>query len=146
MSIVDFPFTDFGDGVHAPSLLARIINPHTKSHVLTYGIIDTGADECAIPGNYASDLKHNLQQGQSKQILTANGENTAYRHTTFFQILHPYNRNILYESPEILVDFIPKLDILLFGVNNFLSNFILTVDYPKRLFSLRLPDNMPVAR
>ncbi|MBF0336205.1 MAG: hypothetical protein HQL05_00085 [Nitrospirae bacterium] len=139
MPIVDFPFTDFGDGMLRLSLLARIINPHTKSHVLTRGIIDTGADECAIPGDYAPNLKHNLQQGQSKQISTANGENTAYRHTTVFQILHPCNRNILYESSEIMVDFMPNLDMLLFGVNNFPSNFILTVDYPKRLFSLRFP-------
>jgi len=34
----------------------------------------------------------------------------------------------------------PNLNIPLLGVKSFLSNFILTVDYPKKVFSLLLPD------
>ncbi|MBF0538065.1 MAG: hypothetical protein HQL03_07415 [Nitrospirae bacterium] len=137
MPIIDCPFTNLAYGQFRPYLAVRIINSHNNLSIPTYGIIDTGADECAIPANYAIGLKHNLQQGQPKQVSTANGKNTAYRHTTIFQILHPLNKNLLYESPPILVDFMPNLPIVLFGVKNFLSNFVLTIDYPRQLFSIR---------
>ena len=78
-------------------------------------------------------LGHNLQEGQLKRISTGNGITIAYSHTP----------RIIVESfstQDVLVDFMPNLNIPLLGVESFLSNFILTVDYPNRAFSLMLPN------
>ena len=43
-----------------PILEIKIINPYNKKYIRTYGVIDTGADECAIPAWVANRLGHNL--------------------------------------------------------------------------------------
>jgi len=74
MPITNCPFTHFGNGIYRPILLIRITNPYSQLSYDTYGIIDTGADECAIPSVYAPLIGHNLQAGQTKHISTGNGE------------------------------------------------------------------------
>ena len=37
------------------------------------------------------------------------------------------------------VDFMPNLPVVLLGVANFLSNFVITIDYPSKLFSIKKP-------
>jgi len=49
--------------------------------------------------------------------------------------INPYNN----KKMKIfgLIDFMPNLYVPLLGVKSFLSNFILTIDYPRQIFSLR---------
>lgn len=75
--------------MYRPILAVKIINPSTEKNYKTFGIIDTGADECAIPAACASLLGHNLQAGETKIINTGNGKTVAYAHTTKFEIYHP---------------------------------------------------------
>ncbi len=49
MPIKDCPFTDFKSGIYRPYLVLKIVNPHTNKSIKTFGLIDTGADECAVP-------------------------------------------------------------------------------------------------
>jgi hypothetical protein len=101
------------------------------------GIVDTGADECAVPAFVANILGHNLQAGRLKQIRTGNGVTNAYSHLTRFEIFHPATKNLLYTTHDTPIDFLPNLHVILLGVNSFLSQFILTIDYPKKVFSIR---------
>jgi predicted aspartyl protease len=134
MSARDYPFSVIRPGdIARPYLPIIIINPDTEKQINVYALIDTGADECAFPASFASLLGHNLQEGQLKRISTGNGITIAYSHTT----------RIIVESfstQDVLVDFMPNLNIPLLGVKSFLSNFILKVDYPNRAFSLMLPN------
>ena len=66
MPIRDCPFTDCGN-ISRPILPINIINPHKGNNYRTFGIIDTGADECAIPASVAPILEHDLQSGQTKK-------------------------------------------------------------------------------
>jgi hypothetical protein len=92
-------------------------------------LIDTGADECALPASYAAILGHDLAAGKSKEIRTGNGITTAYSHTS---------RLLLdgFVIEETLIDFMPNLFVPLLGTRNFLCNFVLTIDYPRQFFSL----------
>jgi predicted aspartyl protease len=99
-----------------------------------YALIDTGADECAFPASFAPILGHNLLAGRQKKISTGNGITIAYSHTARIIIEK-------FSTQDVLVDFMPNLNIPLLGVRSFLSNFILTVDYPNKVFSLKLPNN-----
>ena len=135
MPIRNYPFLVIRPGDLArPYLPVTIINPDTQKKVKVYALIDTGADECAFPASFAPLLGHNLQAGHLKKISTGNGITTAYSHTTRIIIEG-------FSTQDVLVDFMPNLNIPLLGVKSFLGNFILAVDYPKKVFSLNLPNN-----
>lgn len=130
MDIVDAPFLKLSpDDIPRPWLPLTIKNPHTNQSVNVYGLIDTGADECAIPAHYAAIIGHDLQAGDEKSISTGNGITKAYTHTLCLE-----TQGIKIEN--VLIDFMPNLNVVLLGVKSFLSNFVLTVDYRRSVFSL----------
>lgn len=131
MDIIDAPFLKFSpDDTPRPWLPLTIKNPHTNQTINVYGLIDTGADECAVPAHYAPIIGHNLQAGTQKSINTGNGVTIAYAHTLCFET---YGIKI----ENVLIDFMPNLNVVLLGVKSFLCNFTLTVDYKKSIFSLK---------
>ena len=131
MGIIDAPFLKFSpDDLPRPWLPLTIRNPHTNEAINVYGLIDTGADECAIPAYYAPMIGHDLQAGVQKSINTGNGVTNAYAHTLCVE-----TQGIKIEN--VLIDFMPNLNVVLLGVKSFLSNFILTIDYKESVFSLK---------
>jgi len=133
--LIDCPFYIFNGG-RRPILPVRIINPHTGMSLKAWGLIDTGADECAIPAGFAALLGHDLLQGKPKEIGTGNGITNAYSHTTTFEICDPRTEAVIYTVENTPIDFMPNLSVLLLGVKNFLSPFVLKIDYPKEVFSI----------
>jgi len=133
MPIRNYPFTIVRPGdVARPYLPVTIVNPDSNRQVKVYALIDTGADECAFPASFALLLGHQLHSGKAKKISTGNGITIAYSHISRIIIVG-------FSTQDILIDFMPNLNIPLLGVGSFLSNFILTVDYPNKIFSLSLP-------
>lgn len=140
MPIQDCPFTLCRGGIYRPMLPIRIINPQAPGGVYrTFGLVDTGADECAIPAAYATTLCHNLSAGTSKQIGTGNGITTAYSHKTTIEIYDPITQAVGYRLEDTPIDFMPNLAVVLLGVKSFLNRFILTIDYPRKIFSIKHP-------
>jgi len=134
MPVRNYLFTIIRPGDLArPYLPITVKNPDADRQIKVYALIDTGADECAFPASFASLLGHNLLAGQQRKISTGNGLTIAYSHTT---------RVIIegFTTKDVLIDFMPNLYIPLLGVRSFLSNFILTIDYPNRVFSLIIPE------
>jgi len=125
-------------GNNTLTLPVKIINPHTGLAIRTNGLIDTGATECAIPARMAVMLGHNLTRGIRNSINTGNGISETYQHTSTILIYHPENPDaqIIYYLDNVLIDCMPNLKIVLLGVNGFLSNFRLDIDYPNGRFSL----------
>lgn len=131
MELLNIPFTKLGpDDSSRPWLPVTIVNPHTNGKIRVLGLIDTGADECALPARYASLLGHKLEAGVVKEINTGNGITIAYSHTVKIEIKD-------FSTQDVLIDFMPNLHVLLLGVKSFLNNFLLTVDYPNKTFSLK---------
>jgi hypothetical protein len=139
MPLTDCPFTLWADGIYRPTLQIRIINPHSGLSQRGYGIIDTGADECAVPASYANLLGHDLQAGRQKTVSTGNGETIAYAHTTKFEIFSPSTGQVVHTINDAPIDFMPNLHVILLGVHSFLSDFILRIDYPHKIFSIKYP-------
>jgi len=139
MPIINYPFLPLGPG-HPPRPLLpiRIVNPETNRGVRAWGLIDTGADECSIPARLAAKLGHNLRAGTAKTIGTAGGDATAFAHTTRIELFSIRDHEtVVYTISDTPVDFCPGLDVILLGVKNFLSNFMLIIDYPKQCFSIK---------
>jgi predicted aspartyl protease len=113
-------------------------------HQSAWALIDTGADECAFPANFASLMGHNLTLGQPSGIITGNGVAGAYSHTTFIEIfgldaLSNVSKNVVHTIPPAQIHYMQGLTTVLLGVQSFLSNFILTVDYSRKVFSVKTP-------
>ena len=130
MSMHNIPFTRLSSSdIPRPWLQVAIVNPHTGKEVNVLGLIDTGADECALPASYAGILGHDLAAGNQKDIRTGNGVTSAFAHTSCIKV-----GGLLIN--ETLIDFMPNLSVVLLGTKNFLSHFVLTVNYPEQTFSL----------
>jgi len=145
MPIKDFPFLKASISSPArPMLAIRITNPDTGLFINTYGLIDTGADDCAIPASLAKPLGHNLKNGKAKTIATGNGLTTAYTHSCTIEIFDTFelqkgNIKVVYKTADTPVDFMPKLNCILLGTKSFLNKFKLTIDYTRQTFSLQIP-------
>jgi len=132
MKIENIPFRRLSiNDVARMWLPVTIINPTTNKSIKVFGLIDTGADECALPALYAAQLGHNLQSGKAKEINTGNGVTIAYSHTVAI-------KTYKFSSRNTLIDFMPNLYVPLLGVKSFLTHFILTVNYPRQVFSLEI--------
>jgi len=143
MPIDRYPFLKLGkNSPYRPILYIRVTNPHTSLYIDIPGLIDTGADHCALPAGFADLLGHNLQSGQSREISTANGVTLAYAHTCRMEIFDTISllngkQKFIYTLDHTPIDFMPNLHCALLGVSNFLNRFTLSLDYPKQVFSLR---------
>lgn len=130
MLVKDYPFIAARPrDLERPYLPVKIINPENQKEIDVYALIDTGADECALPASFAEPLNHNLQLGYQKRISTGNGITIAYSHTVCLKAFGFTTRNVL-------VDFMPNLNVPLLGVKNFLGKFTLMINYLQKTFSL----------
>ncbi len=69
MPITNYPFTCIGS-IYRPMLPIKIHNPSTGKSFQTWGLIDTGADESAMPAGLAEPLGHELLAGITKPMRT----------------------------------------------------------------------------
>jgi len=125
-----FPFKAVKDGdLKRPYLPVKIINKDSGRIIRISALIDTGADECAMPVIFAKILGHDLEKGAARPVITGGGVVTAWRHTAILSVEG-------FPDREAVIDFVPALQSPLIGVRSFLSDFILTVDYPGENFTL----------
>jgi predicted aspartyl protease len=138
MPIRNCPIYSFPDNKNTLILPIKIINPRNSKFMKTWGLVDTGASECALPSRIADLLGHDLIMGKMKEINTGNGMAQAYCHTSTIEVYHPQHLNdpSIFRMENVLIDFMLNLDVPLLGVRGFLSKFILKINYPKRIFSL----------
>jgi predicted aspartyl protease len=130
MPVITFPFTVISPGdVARPYLPTTIVNPDTAKTVDVYALIDTGADECALPASFAPVLGHDLEKGITKRINTGNGITYAFSHRTQIVVEG-------FSTKTVMVDYLPNLAVPLLGVQSFLGSCKLMIDYPKGMFSL----------
>ena len=144
MPIKDYPFTRITADHSRPMLWVRVTNPATSLAVETLALVDTGADDCVFPAEIAEVLGHKLTSVPAKQMITASGTTIAYPHTSKIEVLEmlPNGRagdRILYTLADTPIDFARGCQTFLLGARKFLSKFLLTVNYPHKVFSLRKP-------
>jgi len=138
MPIRNFPFIQIKkDRYPRPWLPVKIINPEKGLFIKTVGLIDTGADECSVPIGIAKELGYDLSKIRPKPVTTASGVGTAYSIVTTIEIYDIEFKKVLYKIPDISVDFTKGLHCVLLGMENFLEQFVLEINYPKKVFHIR---------
>ncbi|MCD4830229.1 MAG: aspartyl protease family protein [Anaerohalosphaeraceae bacterium] len=127
-------------------LWIRISNPdHPEiSPVKFMALVDTGADDCVFPASAAQALGHNLTTVKPKVIHGVNTPALAYPHTSTIEILEidsvglPTTK-VLYTIKNTPIDYLVGCQNFILGTRNFLTNFVLKIDYPNQKFSIRRP-------
>lgn len=125
-------------------LWIKVTNPSTGQAAIFKALVDTGAYSCVFPANVAPYLGHELKSVRPTTIQGVGSFAIAYPHTSRVKILEmlanylPGN-TVLYTIQDTPIDFVEGCSHFLLGVNNFLANFVLTVDYPRKVFSIRNP-------
>ena len=157
MPIRDYPFITvdpyaekqsdlvYRAGPHArPYLWLKTANPATGHAMIVSAAVDTGADAIVIPATDAETLGHNLESTPSRLIRTAQGTTKAYPHTAAIEVLgvlpsgHADESKVLYAIPETTVWFTVGQKAHLIGQGSFLSLCILEINYPEKMFSVKL--------
>ena len=131
MPIVDYPFQAQGVfSQSSPILPILITNPHNGANFQTWGLVDTGAMATVIPGFIARSIGHNI---------------TVYPHTCSIDIWSIDNNGNVNENDVVIripsrsMGVINDCNCVLLGVNDFLKRYILKVNYPRKVFSIRHP-------
>jgi hypothetical protein len=146
MPINNYPFkTNEKIILPSPILPIRIINPHNNFDYLTWGLIDTGAADSAIPEHIAKTLGHNIRSVQPMLGFGASGNFDIYPHTFKIEIFEidskgtVNDKKIVHTIPKGHIGVIEDLPFVLLGVKEFLKNFILIIDYKNQKFSVKHP-------
>jgi predicted aspartyl protease len=140
MPIKDFPFLNPWSGANPnPWLPIKIINPSNGFFMYSYGLVDTGFEECVIPGFIASALGYKIRTGNAEYVETAGGVSESYRHEIKIEIYNTDNESCLHTIDAGPMDVMAGLNHVLLGVERFLEHFHLQVHYPKKIFSITNP-------
>jgi hypothetical protein len=143
MPIRDYPFS-ITDRYNAPAPLLpiRLTNPANDFVYDTWGLIDTGADGICIPGHISRALYHDNDGVKASAGTGAGGIFLTYPHTFKIEFFGMDEKgdidtnDIVHIIDDRLFEVAPDLHLVIIGVDNFLENFKLTIDYPNKTLSV----------
>lgn len=149
MPIVDYPLTLVGSlREPRPFLPLKIISLHNHNSTYARGVVDPGAGTTLIPYHIADELGLDIENGKQGTGPTAGGELQVYFHPLRIQVLAIDNNGEV-DSNDIIMNIPPKdfavssnkkfPPTILLGIKDFLEPYVLTIDYPGRVFSIRKP-------
>jgi len=149
MPISNYPFrTSTQIPFPSPILPIRFANPHNDLDFLTWGLIDTGAAESAVPEHIAKTLGHDIHSVRPMSGFGASGNFDVYPHTFKIDIFKINGKGIVntnevvYTIPQCRIGVVCNLPFVLLGVKEFLSRFVLLVDYKNKRVSVKHPQNI----
>jgi len=146
MPIKDYPLTQVAAGLARPMVWIRLFNPATKRAVIALALVDTGADDCVFPAKVAIQLGYKPKAVISQRIKTASGTVRVgihkYRPRVDILEMRPDGmpgQKVLHTIRNTPINFITRCEDFLLGTRNFLSAFVVTINYPGQVFSIRKP-------
>ena len=138
MPVHTFAFSRrFPGDLPRPLLPVRVSNPASSGLPIDeLALIDTGADCCFLPRDLAEALDHDFPKGLTPELIgTGAGSNQAFAHTSTIEICD-LQGNTLWTIQKAPVYVMDGLDQVSLGVEDFLANFKLTIDYLNQGFTL----------
>jgi hypothetical protein len=145
MPIVGHPFVEIG-GIPKPALFVKLINPANGFEHTTWALIDTGADYTVIPEYIAQKLYHDVRNKKVKTTWCTGigGNATAYHHTFSLRFFKSDAKGNISKKVAIRINkrlfaVVENLHTMVLGTGDFLKDYVLTIDYSKKVFSVRRP-------
>lgn len=132
-----YPFVAFNKGrIHRPYIPIIVINPHKAINLNQIALLDTGADSCLFPKFVADVTAHDLKNSKVQKDVSygvAGIEMETWKHSFVIALLSPDRSKIVWQSEKTLIDCADHNDVsLILGNLDFLANFKVTFDYPKK--------------
>jgi predicted aspartyl protease len=146
MPSAQYPFYrfKFGNGVMTPPtrlyLPVRLRNPGTGLTLVTYGLVDTGADSTLLPGSLALQLGHDLRSRGAKSSVSMGIENTqvtTWRHTFDLELLSSDGTQVVRSFDGMEIDCSETEPPPLLGASDFLGYFDWSIKYNAGAIVLR---------
>ena len=139
MPIRDYHFTTV-DEVSRPMLLVRIFNPKdpTKYTQPISAKVDPGTDVSIFPSGVAEELDIDLSHAKKVKVtgVMTTGEGRVSK--ARIEVLEPDHSLISGATQTSDICFVESSCLFLLGAN-FLKPFVLTIDYPNKVFSITRP-------
>ena len=146
MQIRNHPFTTLGQR-DRPMLWVSISGSSgAKGTPPLLAKIDTGCDGCIFPLFIAKELGCDLSSAKKVSVETASTPTMAYRlDSMMIDVLKMWpdglsGKELLCRILKVPIYFVKDAKQLILGAEGFLDRFVLTVDYPNRMFSLVTQD------
>jgi hypothetical protein len=122
-----------------------LYNPHNNFDYKTWAIIDTGADTTVIPEYIAKSLYHDIRNPKVRRDTSfgIGGAVEVYMHTFSMEILYSDSagkidpNKVVIKIPPKKFPVVPDLHIVILGQNDFLKKYVLIVNYPRYIFSVK---------
>lgn len=143
---IKYPFTvsdEYKTAGLQPYLPVRIIHPDdVNTNIIVKGLIDTGALISKFPVRYAKQIVLEFKNGNLVSGLTAGGEAQAYYCNCGVEVLDMDENGQILPTKVLAVlsnkqfVFGRCAPVALLGVNDFLKDYKLTVNYPNRYFTI----------
>ena len=118
----------------------RLRNPLDDLSLDVYALIDTGADASVFPASLATELGHDLKGDGVESHFTYGvgaGKVATYRHTFEVGLISSRSDRIVWTSGRRSIDCVESGIPPILGVADFLLHFRVTIDYPRRMVTLR---------
>lgn len=109
-----------------------LVNPETGREIDLMGLIDTGADRCAVPVTIAEILGYDLSQCPVS-IVKGVGSVRGYNSLARIKI-----RSLTFDDVPCV--FLERVEMVVaLGTENFLEHFLLRMNYPRDIFEMIYP-------
>lgn len=150
MPIAEYPFIEdlSWSPTWRPHLPIEVVNPDNGAGILAFGAIDTGANACYMPFEYAREMDIELQESNKIQVDCADVNRDGYKHIVEMRVFGIVGvsedevyvpDNVVIHWPTIEVIFLRDLKNPRLGVKGFLDTYALIMNYQKKKFSLLIP-------
>lgn len=149
MPIIDYPLRSVGSlGELRAFLPLKVTSLKTNISYEVEGVVDPGAGTTLIPYYIANELGFDITTGKQVIAPTAGGELLVYFHACKIQVLsidddgNVDSSDVIINLPTNYFAFSSKEKfppVLLLGIKDFLEQYVLTFDYPRRVFSIQKP-------
>lgn len=147
MPISNYPFRtaeEEGLSSEKPVIPIIVYNPRNNFDFKTWALIDTGADTTVIPEHIAKAVYHDIRNPKVKRDRSfgIGGDIEVYMHTFSIDILYSDPTGNVNDSKVAIkiskrkFAVAPNLHIVILG-EDFLKNYVLTINYPRRIFSIK---------
>lgn len=137
-----YNFTKFPNGVIRPLVNIRITNPTTKQQFLTKCLLDTGADKCAFPADFAIITGHDLMNNNCETMISKGlkGEEVlTWLHTFRIELFTEDFKTRIWKSKDIQIGCLEHNDTLpILGYIGFLENMNIRFNYPTKKIVIQI--------
>ncbi len=128
------------ESLEKPWLPIRFTNPENGEYITIHGLVDSGADSCLFPASLCKCVGHDLM-GDGVKVNRALGVEQkpvrTWKHTFLLELLSPDMTKVLWSTTQAEeFDCSEAEPPVLLGVDDFLRNFKVTLDYHQGIITL----------